>query len=340
MAAKKRSREADTARNEQLIRLLHLMNDVQRMGGADLYELSERYGASTRTIRRDFEALECAGIPLVKEAIDGSARMRWRLDFARTNGFSRLMDTSHFLALRMAMMESQALRQSSHLFAVMEDLSDRVEAALGPAGRGQLEEIERCFLSWEKFAWKDAPRDLLVQLIDAISGRLECEVTYRAPTSGNKDKTFRVLPLRLLVHNGSVYLHAWREKFKTVLLLNLHRLKKLEVTEVEGEVPAEYDPERLENSAFGIFIGKEQVAFRLRFDAAVRPYIEERVWHPTQKLAPLESGGVELSFTCTPSYEVTNWVASWQQHVEVLEPKSLRDELRAFGQWLTERYSG
>lgn len=337
MAAKKRSRE-DVARNEQLVRVLHLLQDVQRTGGADLYELSERYGASTRTIRRDFDALESAGIPLKKETIDGSTRMRWRLEVDRTNKVTQLLQASHFLALRMAMAEAQALRHTESLFAVMEDLSDRVERALGPAGRQQLAEIDRCFLSWEKFAWKGAPPDLVVQLVGAISRRRECVVTYRAPSSGNTERSFRVLPLRLLVHNGSVYVHAWREKFKTVLLLNLHRLKKLEVTDDEGEVPDDYDPERLEDSAFGIFLGKERVRFHLRFDAWARPYIEERIWHPSQELRPLEDGGAELTFTCTPSYEVTNWVASWQQHVEVLEPASLRDDLHAWGRWLVERY--
>ena len=78
-------------------------------------------------------------------------------------------------------------------------------------------------------------------------------------------------------------------------------------------------PPGASRAAFGIFIGLRPESFVLRFDAFSRPYIEERQWHPSQKLEVQPDGGVVLSFECAPSYEVTNWVASWREHVEVLE---------------------
>jgi hypothetical protein len=105
----------------------------------------------------------------------------------------------------------------------------------------------------------------------------------------------------------------------------------------QDAVPASGD--RLEHSAFGIFIGKAMEEFELRFDAFARPYIEERSWHPSQDLTPLEDGGALLRFTCTSSYEVTNWVASWQQHVEVISPVSMREQFATYGQWLTRKYA-
>ncbi len=66
-------------RNEQLVRVLQLVSDLARRGGCDLYELAARYGTTTRTIRRDLDAIAGAGIPLKREAGEGS-RLRWSLD--------------------------------------------------------------------------------------------------------------------------------------------------------------------------------------------------------------------------------------------------------------------
>ena len=55
MAAKKKR---VASRNDQVVRILHLLRDLERLGGCDLYELAIHYGTTTRTIRRDLEALE------------------------------------------------------------------------------------------------------------------------------------------------------------------------------------------------------------------------------------------------------------------------------------------
>jgi predicted DNA-binding transcriptional regulator YafY len=330
---------ADSGRNEQIVRVLRLLRDLDRVGGATLYELAERYGTTVRTVRRDLDALQEAGIPLRQELSPDSSRRRWVVDGDATGRLANLLDATHYLALRLAMDEGKSVRNHATLFATLEDLSLRVERALGTRGRAQLQEINDCFFSWEKFAWRTAPVDVLWPLVKAITQGKACEVSYRAPTSGNKVRTFRVVPLKLFVHNGALYLHAWQPKFKQVLLLNLMRLKGLKVLDEVIPGPKDYDSRKLEASAFGIFIGPDPVRYRLRFDAKVAPYILERTWHPTQQLKEEADGSVELTFECAESYEVPAWVASWREHVEVLEPESLREEFLGYAQWLAKTYA-
>jgi predicted DNA-binding transcriptional regulator YafY len=327
----------ERGRNEQVVRILRILHQLDRLGGRTLYELAEQNGTTTRTTRRDLEALEQAGIPLVGDAGE-DGKKRWRLDAGAGHRLTALLEASHFLALRIAMDESMFVRRHESLFSVLEDLSLRVERALGSRGRQHLSELDQAFFSWEKFAWRQAPPDVVWPLISAITARRACEVTYRAPSSGNRERTYRVLPLRLLVHDGALYLHAWQPHFEKVLLLNLQRLRRLEVLDETEPLPPDYDPQRLEHSAFGVYLGTGTETFVLDFDAFARPYIEERRWHPTETREPLPHGGLRLRMRCTPSYEVTNWVASWREHVTVVAPKRLRTELRDYGRFLLETY--
>ena len=323
-----------TERNAQLLRLLQIIRDLDRLGGVDIYELAERYGTSVRTIRRDLDALQAAGLPVTEESSSGSKRKTWRIAYGdQLRRLSDLVDASHYLALRAAMRSGGALSGSSSLFASLEDLCDKVEHALGPKERTRLQTIEQAFHSHEKFAYHRAAPDVLWPIIEAIAERRICTVTYRPPTPTSKRSRFRILPLRMFAHEGAVYLHASVPRYGDVVTLNLHRLEKLKVTQEKGSPPSTYNPARLEASAFGIHSGGKPTDYRLRFEAWAAPYIRERVWHPTQKLRELAGGRLDLSFTCGESYEVTAWVASWREAVEALEPEGLREELVHLGRY-------
>jgi predicted DNA-binding transcriptional regulator YafY len=68
-------------RNKQLVRVLRLMALLQN-GRLDLNALSAELSVSTRTIRRDIEAIEAAHLPIQKACgEDGIARWsitQWR----------------------------------------------------------------------------------------------------------------------------------------------------------------------------------------------------------------------------------------------------------------------
>lgn len=66
-------------RNEQLVRVLRLVSELLDRNGLDLYELAERHETTTRTIRRDLEALESVGVPLLRRLGDGG-RVKWSID--------------------------------------------------------------------------------------------------------------------------------------------------------------------------------------------------------------------------------------------------------------------
>ena len=104
-------------------------------------------------------------------------------------------------------------------------------------------------------------------------------------------------------------------------------------------VCGDFDPEAVENAAFGVFHGGKVRTFKLRFTPELAPYIRERTWHPSQRLVDLDDSGVELTFRCSESHEISSWVASWLGGAEVLEPESLREEMAALGRKLTKTHN-
>ena len=100
-------------RNDQVVRHLILLQKLElSRHGLTLDQLAEGFDPSItrhpRTLRRDLEAIEWAGYPLLTERIDG--RTRWKLlDGAR-----------HAPALRLSPTELMALTLSRCLIAPLE----------------------------------------------------------------------------------------------------------------------------------------------------------------------------------------------------------------------------
>lgn len=65
------------SRSAQLARTYHLIALLRAWGGATLERLATETGVTTRTIRRDLDALQVAGLPIT-DARDGETRT-WRL---------------------------------------------------------------------------------------------------------------------------------------------------------------------------------------------------------------------------------------------------------------------
>jgi proteasome accessory factor B len=322
----------------QLLRTLQIIRDLDRLAGVDKYELSDRYGVSLRTIERTLSVIQQAGLPLVREQHE--RRSLWRIAYRdKLSKLSSLLDVSHYLALRMAMGQGGPSRALSAQFAALEDLADKIESTLGKKEREQLQSIDDCFHSYEKFSYHRAPRDVLWSLVQAIGGRRLCKLSYTAAQVEASPRMLQVLPLKLFVHDAALYLLCHVVKHANVTTLNLQRINSLKVLDKTGEPPPDFDIEAWERKAFRLVANAPEVTYRLKFTPQIAVYIREREWHPGQELVELEDGGVELTFTCAGTYEVASWVASWRKGVEVLEPESLRQELCDLGEWLSDTYA-
>src|SRR5690606_8181929 len=106
------------------------------------------------------------------------------------------------------------------------------------------------------------------------------------------------------------------------------RIRDIEATERRFEVPADFDFDARVGTAFGV-VAEPPMKVRILFDRRWAHWVAERTWHPTQKLTPRRNGALELAMEVGGAVEVRSWVLSFGSGAEVLEPASLREEVRA-----------
>ena len=107
-------------------------------------------------------------------------------------------------------------------------------------------------------------------------------------------------------------------------MLAVERIEALKLnSDTFEKVPAVLaEIERKKTEAFRIMDDEEGPrTYRLRFPKGEAFYVKERTWHPTQTIADLPDGGVELTFTASGRIEVERWIRGWGQRVEVVRAR-------------------
>jgi predicted DNA-binding transcriptional regulator YafY len=117
--------------------------------------------------------------------------------------------------------------------------------------------------------------------------------------------------------------------FHQVQTFKLERVQAAQLTSEVFEVPVDFDPTALLDSAWGIMFGEELVEVRLRFSPQVARRVAESIWHPSQRLAQCADGGCLLTVQVAHPLEMKPWIRGWGPDCEVLAPPDLRAEVAA-----------
>lgn len=312
-------------RGDQLARQWKIIQAlIASRRGRTVPELAETAGCTVRTAYRDLEALQAAGFPVTNER-EGH-RMIWSLlDAAR-----------HTLPIPLSLPELTALYFGRSLAGVLkgtvfhdalESLFAKIRALL-PADMLRL--LDR---SGEGLAVASSPakahapyRGMIDRVHQAILERRRLDVVYRA-MPGRSETRRRVAPYRLLFFEGSFYVLGYCGLRQDIRVFALDRIRTLELTDEPFEVPEGLSIDDFLKSSFGVFHGPP-TRVKIRFAKSAAGYITERSWHPSQKVTPCADGSVLFEAEVAGTAEIKHWVLKWGARAEVLEPPSLREELR------------
>src|SRR5918996_5182075 len=125
-------------RNAEVIRQWTILRDLEASRRHTIDGLAARTGVTTRTIRRDLEALQASGFPLFDEVIDG--KRYWRLE---AKAFRRLDDTGFTLAELSALYFSRTLVECLAATPFQQDVRSAFAKLAGALTPGMRQFLDR-----------------------------------------------------------------------------------------------------------------------------------------------------------------------------------------------------
>ncbi len=297
-----------------------------RRHGATVRELSEEMGVVDKTIRRDLQLLSKTGFPLT-EIVGEYGRKSWKLD-GGPGVPSLKFNLTEVLSLYLARRFLEPMA-GTHVWTGAQSAFKKIRATLSDGAIEYLDKLARVFQQTPLAAGDYSKHaDQIDQLLIATEDRKIAWIVYHSARATEPVST-EVYPLTLLWHQGSLYLLAHAREDDKVKTYKLDRISAVDVTSLVFNLPEDFDPRQYLASSFGIMSGDGSVTkVRARFDATVARYVTEKKWHTSQTLTKHRDGSLLAEFHLGDLRELKAWLLSFAEHAEVLEPESLRIEIR------------
>ncbi len=310
------------ARNNEVIRQFTILRTLEAARlGLSIHRLAKDVHVSTRTIRRDLDALCEAGFPLYTSSKNTDGHTLWRLDGRVLAGVETGFDLGELCALYLSRHLAETLAGTP--FATeLRGAFTRIERLLPPRMREFLDRLPAILVT------KAGPQKrglggagaLPQKLVDALVHHRVLRMQYFSVKSG-RQKAYVVHPHQLAYADGGVYLQAWVPEYGEMRTFALERIRNITLEkETFGPQPA------VSTDAFpdslGVHSGPTE-RIELAFAPAIASYIREREWHPSQKTTDQDDGGVGLTLVVCNDWALRTWVLGFGPFVRVLRPESL-----------------
>ena len=310
-------------RGDQLARQWQLIQRLAKSrAGASLDALADELEVVRRTVYRDLDALMLAGFPVVSEKRDGRV-------------YYRFLETFRLGDVPFTPDEILALAFGEDLLRVLEGtvFHDSIRSALGKIRAGLGPELTE-YLGRLGDAFRVLPgphksyahlRETIRTLSDAVLSQKSVRMRYRTGSTGTVSSR-NLDPYRVWYRSGGLYVVGHDHKSDELRTFAVDRIQAIQATEEAFEVPADFDFEAIMSSSFGV-IAEPATTVRILFERRWASYVEERTWHPSQRLVSRDEGRVELVMEVGGTADLRTWILSFGAGAEVLEPPTLRDEV-------------
>jgi len=304
-------------RVSRLYRVLKLLTLLETGRPYNADQLAEACGVSRRTIYRDLNALEAAGIPVF---------------FDRATGRYRLHETGLMPAVNLRMEEALALVLLASdlgrtgglpLLEPARDAAAKLEASLPLGMRAMIEGLARTTtLRATPTARHRGLQPTLRLVQDAIRRCQPLDAVYISFHDEGQIRT-RLAPYWLLFSERAWYVIGRSSRHGEVRTFKLGRFKRLAPAEGRFTRPKGLSLEKHLGNAWRLMRGQTHEV-HLKFSPLVSPNVAEVNWHRTQQVAWDEDGCVHFRATVDGLSEIVWWVLGYGDQVEVLAPAALR----------------
>lgn len=298
-------------------RLIGILSILLQKDMVTAPELADYFEVSRRTINRDIEALGQAGIPIHTAQGTGGG-------ISIMNGYrmDRTLLTSRDMQMILAGLRSLDSVSGSRYYG---QLMEKIQAGSSELISGR-DSILIDLSSWYKTSL--APKIATIQ--DAIENRHIIEFDYYAPSGESKRS---IEPYYVVFKWSSWYVYGWCLKRKDYRLFKLNRMDKVRETDKDFVCRNAPVPDLSSELAF-----PRNFLLKALFEADMK-------WRLVEEFGPdcyevQGDGRLLLTQDYSDINDLTMWMLTFGDKVEVLEPAEVRERLKEIAESMIETYGG
>jgi proteasome accessory factor B len=324
---------ADYSRIHRLLKIISL---IQGESGWTTARLALECGAVERTIYRDLQMIEAAGIPYFFDT--ASKGYRIRRDFFMPP-VQLTLDESLALA---ALAEKIGGREQVPFTKAAGRAITKIRGLLPVAMRDELHRLEaQIEIQLPPVNLPESSPDVYETMQAAIARNVAVLCHYESVSGAVKGSadTFVFHPYTLLFSQRAWYAighHAGRDE---VRCLKLNRFTGLTITDQRFTVPAAFSVREYMGNAWRMIRGKDSYQVEIDFDPEFAETISDTHWHATQEIIWNDDGSITFRCTVDGLDEIVWWVLSMGPHCVVKKPAELIHRVRAMADQVVANYA-
>lgn len=294
-----------------------------------LQDLDERT-IDIRTLRRDLDYLEEKGAPLVRP-------QKGNMTYSYEHKFSIKdvpLDGDELSALKQAiniLKKVDNFQMMTELDLIIGKLENRIHTNV--SDNQTIVQFEN-HTSAKGSQWFN-------DLFDSIRGETPLEISYQS-FRHNEARDYIVHPYLLKEYRNRWWLLGRDDKSNKVLTLGLDRIQKLKVSRLKFRANDLFHPDTLFDKVIGVSIDYEAVPedIILMVNPMSVQHVESKPIHKHQEsIKKEEDGSLIVKLNLMINYELKATILGFGDGIKVLEPKGLRDEIRAIHERSFMQYS-
>jgi predicted DNA-binding transcriptional regulator YafY len=316
-------------RNAEVIRQWTILREIERArgSGVTIDQLAALCDVTTRTIRRDLQALEQAGFPLYDDRAHDDGKTRWRVNGQAFRGLAAGLTVAELCALYFSRTLVESLSGTPFRDDV-ESAFEKLSNGLTPHMRQFVDQLPRVIATKPDplrrrsagGAGDDLAQQTIARMLDAILHHRQATISYYSKSS-ERQKDYLVHPYRLAHAQGGLYLLAYVPEYGQVRTFATERIRGLSLLE-EHFTPIEELPDIAFPDSLGVHSGPPE-RVEIAFDPGVADYVRTREWHPSQQVRETESNAVVVTLDVCIDRALTSWILSFGPGARVVSPERL-----------------
>ncbi|NVK24446.1 MAG: WYL domain-containing protein [Gammaproteobacteria bacterium] len=272
---------------------------------------------SLRTIQRDLMELTDV-IGLTFDDDSKSEGYGWSFAFDSPNQFIPSISKEEALSLKLVQ-EHLKLYLPSHTYERLTALFKKSDNVLQNSSETK---------DWSSLvqpmpqALSFTPTDVNQEHIDAIYNGLMNE-SWLHIQYGNKDKTYKVKPLGVIIRDSKLVMVCQYDGFDNVRNLLVHRLKSVEV--LDQTFQSDFSlKDYIAKQAAAVLLNKDNIELTFEAKGYVKNLLNESELNETQKVSQLSEDWVLVKVSVPHTVELENWLLSQLHDIRLLGPESLK----------------